>query len=88
MPSSPTPTRIARGTANGSCGAVEACEEPVSCGVDLQAAIADELSPNGRVVPFEQFAPTAVPEFGSNGCGTYDVGEEAQFAAVSMSSSS
>jgi hypothetical protein len=46
------------GTANGSCGAVEACEEPVSCGVDLQAAIADELSPNGRVVPLKPITRT------------------------------
>ncbi len=56
--------------------AVEAGEEAVAGGVDLAAGKPNQLSAHQRVVLLEEFAPSAVPEFGQLRGGAHDVGEQ------------
>jgi hypothetical protein len=56
--------------------AVEGCEKPVACGVQLTASELRQLSSHEGVVPLEQLAPAAVTQFDRSFGGTDDVGEE------------
>jgi hypothetical protein len=64
------------GTRDRACRAVEAGEESVAGCVNFDAAEAEELAPDGRVVLLEQVAPAAIAELGGSLACAYDVSEE------------
>ena len=64
-----------RGT-NGASRAVEGCEEPVTCGVDLLPVERRKFTPDQCVMAVEQFAPLPVAQCGRPLRCAHHVGEQ------------
>src|SRR5882724_4260321 len=64
------------GAADRAGGPIEAGEEAVSCGIELTAAVPNELPSDQGVIALDQFAPSGIAEIHCLLCRVDDLQEE------------